>query len=49
MIEKKFIFPAALALLNLGAALMAFLEGNWRMGVYWMCSCLAIMMVSLAK
>jgi hypothetical protein len=46
---QRHIFPAALVLLNLGAAAMSFKGGDVRRGVYWLASGLCVAMAALAK
>jgi hypothetical protein len=43
MIDKRFIFPITMSLLNLGAATMCFLAGDWKRGVYWMAASVCTM------
>jgi hypothetical protein len=43
---KRYVFPAILLVINLGAAAMSFLGGDWKRGVYWLGSALCIATVS---
>jgi hypothetical protein len=36
MIPREKILPTALILIDLGAAIPYFMDGNWRRGVYWL-------------
>jgi hypothetical protein len=42
MIERRYIFPALLLLLNLGSAAMCFMAGDWKRGLYWIASAVCI-------
>jgi len=46
MIDKRYMFPAALLLLNLAAAAMSFVAGDWKRGVYWLGSAVCIATVA---
>ncbi len=47
MLDKRHIFPALMLLLNLGAAAMCFLSGDWKRGIYWLAGGVCIVTVSL--
>jgi hypothetical protein len=44
--RSQLIFPALLILMNVGASLVAFKAGDWRRGVYWITSALALGLVA---
>jgi hypothetical protein len=44
--RTQFIFPALMILMNVGASLVAFKAGDWRRGVYWITSALALGLVA---
>jgi len=47
MFDKRYLFPALMVLLNLGAAVVCFKTGDWRRGVYWTAGAICIAMVSI--
>ena len=46
MITKHHIFPILMLLLNLGAAIASFWDGDWKRGIYWLGGCVCIAAVS---
>lgn len=44
--DRTWVFPALLLVLNVAAALVSFKSGDWRRGVYWLASAVCIAMVA---
>ncbi len=42
LLDKRFAFPLALLALNIGAAIVSFITGDWRKGVYWLASAICV-------
>ncbi|HZL51493.1 MAG TPA: hypothetical protein VFC37_11155 [Terracidiphilus sp.] len=45
-IDKRYVFPAVLLLINLGAAVVSFKAGDWKRGAYWLGSAVCIATVA---
>lgn len=44
--KLQYLFPAALIALEVGAAGVYFCQGNWRLGVYWVCAAICGAMIT---
>jgi len=47
LIARRLAFPALLVAINLGCSAASFNGGDWKRGVYWICSAMCIAMMSL--
>jgi len=47
MIPREKILPLTLAVIDLGAAVVYAVSGNWRMTVYWGAACLLTLSITI--